>query len=82
VWVDRYAEALGVEAPSDDEVADLLALAGVAAHASHRTAAPVSSWLAARAPLTLAQALDTARALADQLGREAGRASSSPGSPP
>jgi hypothetical protein len=62
-WVDRYAAALGVEAPSAAEITVLLELAGAAAHASHRQAAPVACWLAARAGLTPADALDAARRL-------------------
>ena len=45
-WIDRFAIALGVPAPSESEFADLLALAAVAAHSSHRQAAPVACWLA------------------------------------
>ena len=73
-WVRRFAEALGVTPPTDDEVADLLAMAGVAAHASERTAAPLSAWLAGRA----GAAPSAARAAAERLaatfgpGRQAG----------
>ena len=48
-WVRRFADALGVPPPTDDEIDDLLAIAGVAAHASERTAAPLSTWLVGRA---------------------------------
>ena len=58
--IERFAAALGVDAPSPTEVAELLALAGTAAHASHRQAAPVACWLAARAGLTPAEALERA----------------------
>jgi hypothetical protein len=60
-WVDGFAAALGVPAPRDDEVALVLQLAGEAAHASERTAAPVACWMAAAAGLTPAQALEAAR---------------------
>ena len=40
-WLERYAAALGLERPSAEEVEGLLDLAGHAAHASHRQAAPV-----------------------------------------
>ncbi|MGO9559927.1 MAG: DUF6457 domain-containing protein [Acidimicrobiales bacterium] len=66
-WLDRFAEVLGVEVPSPEEVEDLLALAGVAARASERTAAPVSCWLVARAGLTPAQARAKASELAESL---------------
>lgn len=66
-WLQRYAEALGVPAPDAGEVEALLDLAGVAAHASERTAAPVSCWLAARAGVSPEEALTTARGLADSM---------------
>jgi len=62
-WIDRYAEALGVSAPTETEVRELLALAGIAAHTSERTAAPVSCWLAAQAGFTTADALACAQTL-------------------
>jgi hypothetical protein len=62
-WLERFAAALGHPAPSADEVETLLALAGHAAHSSHRQAAPVACWLAARAGLTPAEALARARAI-------------------
>jgi hypothetical protein len=67
-WLSLYAEKLGVQPPSDSEVEDLLALAGVAAHASERTAAPVSCWLAATAGKTPAEALSAAKEVASALG--------------
>jgi len=59
-WIDSFAVALGVRSPTDAEVEALLALAGVAAHASQRTAAPVACWLAAAAGRTPTDALDLA----------------------
>lgn len=66
-WLARYAAAIGTEPPSAEEVDTVLGLAGIAAHASERTAAPVSCWLSARAGLTPSEALEKARALADSL---------------
>lgn len=66
-WIDRYADALGVDAPSDAEVAAVLDLAGAAAHAAERTAAPVTCWMAAKAGMTLAEALAAAEGLAATL---------------
>ena len=65
-WAARFAAYLGTNPPSDDELVALLDLAAVAAHASVRTAAPVSCWLAARAGVGPAQALDLARRLAGE----------------
>jgi hypothetical protein len=67
-WIDRYAAELGVSSPSDDDVETLLALAGTAAHASERTAAPLSCWLAGTAGASPEEALAAARRLADELG--------------
>ncbi len=50
-WIEAFARELGLEAPSEAEREAILALAGVAAHASERTAAPLACWLAARAGL-------------------------------
>jgi hypothetical protein len=62
-WLAAFAAAAGVAAPAADEVEALLALAGLAAHASERTAAPVTCWIAARAGLTPADALALAESL-------------------
>ena len=48
-WCARFAAALGIPAPTPDEIETLLDLAGTAAHASQRQSAPVACWLAARA---------------------------------
>ena len=60
VWLAAFAEQLGIEAPSEAEVGDILAFAGTAAHASERTAAPVACWLAARTGLTASEARELA----------------------
>ena len=65
-WIARFAAALGVRAPTDEEVEQILALAGIAAHASARTAAPVACWLAAAAGRPLAESLTLASAVATQ----------------
>lgn len=55
-WLAGFATLLGVEAPTAEEIRDLLALAGDAAHASERIAAPVACWLVARAGLSPGEA--------------------------
>jgi hypothetical protein len=60
-WIAAFAADLGVDAPDEAVVDALLELAGVAAHASERTAAPVACWLAAVAGLTPNDALARAR---------------------
>lgn len=67
-WISLYAAKLGLEAPTPAQVEQLLSLAGVAAHASQRQAAPVSTWLAAQAGLSPEQALTAAKDLASELG--------------
>jgi hypothetical protein len=62
-WTAEFAKALGVEAPSEEQVATLLSLASVAAHASERAAAPIACWLAAKAERSSSDALALARAL-------------------
>jgi hypothetical protein len=62
-WINRYAEELGLPTPTLGDIEALLNLAGHAAHASHRQAAPVACWLAARAGLPISEALARAEAL-------------------
>jgi hypothetical protein len=66
-WLERFSAVLGIEAPSEEEVNELLDLAGIAARASERTAAPVSCWLVARAGVTPAEARAKASELAATL---------------
>lgn len=56
-WFTGVSGLLGVEPPTGDEVRDLLALAGEAAHSSERIAAPITCWLIARAGISPAEAL-------------------------
>ena len=44
-WIARFAERLGIEAPDAALIDELLALAGDAAHASERIAAPIACYL-------------------------------------
>jgi hypothetical protein len=50
-WVTAFAAKLGVAPPTPSEIDELLALAGTAAHASERLAAPLACWLVGRAGL-------------------------------
>ena len=63
-WIAAYAARLGAAAPAAGEVDAILALAGVAAHASERKAAPVACWVAARAGVDLERAMTIAQELA------------------
>jgi hypothetical protein len=44
-WIGRFAAALGIDAPDAALVDELLSLAGEAAHASERIAAPITCYL-------------------------------------
>ena len=72
-WLDRYTAALGSPPITDEDVEKLLALAGVAAHASERKAAPVTCYLAARSGVSIVEALATAQRLADELAEPGDR---------
>ena len=63
-WVATYAEAAGIAPPGAADIDVLLQLAGVAAHASERTAAPITCWIAANAGLDPAAALALAESIA------------------
>lgn len=63
-WLAAYGATIGVDAPDARTIEALLALAGVAAHASQRTAAPIACWMAARAGLDPDDALARARTIA------------------
>jgi hypothetical protein len=60
-WLAAYADKLGVEAPTKEELKAVLDLAGEAAHSSERIAAPVACWLAAKAGVDLPEAMALAR---------------------
>jgi hypothetical protein len=60
-WIDAYAKRLGTAPPTTDEFKALLDLAGEAAHSSERVAAPVACWVAAKAGMSVEQALEAAR---------------------
>jgi hypothetical protein len=55
-WIDAFARQLGVPAPDDQTVEQLLALAAIAAHDSERLAAPLACYLVGRAGLSPADA--------------------------
>jgi hypothetical protein len=57
-WVAAFAERLGVGAPDDATTDALLGLAGVAAHASERIAAPIACYLVGLADADPQQVLD------------------------
>ena len=62
-WIVAFAAALGVDAPDAATIDTLLELAGTAAHASERTAAPIACYLVGRAGLDATTALQQAEAV-------------------
>jgi Domain of unknown function (DUF6457) len=71
-WIERFAERALTAPPSREEIGALLALAGVAAHASERTAAPLACWIAGRSALPLRELTELATQVAEQSGGKAG----------
>ncbi|MGI8412770.1 MAG: DUF6457 domain-containing protein [Solirubrobacteraceae bacterium] len=69
-WLAAYAEKLGLQAPTKEELKAVLELAGDAAHASERVAAPVACWLAAKAGIGLEEAIRLARELSEPDGAQ------------
>lgn len=65
-WVEKFAELLGTEPPGTAEIEALLELAGTAAHASERTAAPVACWMAGQTGRPIAELIP----IAGQVGPE------------
>jgi hypothetical protein len=63
-WIAAFAHEAGVERPSQEEIRELLELAGTAAHSSERTAAPLACWIAGRCGLSLPEL----RVLAERVG--------------
>ena len=55
-WLAEFAARFGVDPPDPDTVEELLALAGTAAHASERIAAPLACWLVGKAGVEPAEA--------------------------
>jgi hypothetical protein len=45
-WIRTFAEQIGCEPPSQEQMDEILRLAAVAAHASERIAAPIACYLA------------------------------------
>lgn len=60
-WLAAYADKLGTEPPSADELRTILDLAAEAAHASERIAAPVACWLSAKSGRPLEESVELAR---------------------
>lgn len=62
-WIQAFGDALNAATLPEEEVEQVLSLAGEAAHGSERSAAPLACWIAGRSGHTPAQALEAARKL-------------------
>jgi hypothetical protein len=69
-WLAEFAEKLGVDPPTKEEVVALLDIAATAAHSSERTAAPIACWLAGRSELSLDQLGELAESVAPREERQ------------
>jgi hypothetical protein len=65
-WIAAFSAELGVTPPDDHAIQTLLSLAGVAAHHSERTAAPIACYLVGRAGIDPSRAAQ----IADTIGTE------------
>lgn len=63
-WLQSFAAQAGVEPPDAGQIEQVLAIAGLAAHASERTAAPISCWIAGRSQVPLQRLCAIAEQLA------------------
>ena len=54
-WIEAFAAELGGEAPGKDDMNELLAIAGIAAHSSERIAAPIACFIGGRAGASVEQ---------------------------
>jgi hypothetical protein len=72
-WIAAFAERAGVPGPTVEETRALLELAGTAAHASERTAAPLACWIAGRSGLALEELLDAAAGIGSTERPDAGQ---------
>jgi Domain of unknown function (DUF6457) len=60
-WIAGFAEQLGTEPPTTQDFKAILDLAAEAAHESERVAAPVATWLSAKAGRSPEESLVLAR---------------------
>jgi hypothetical protein len=67
-WLAAYAERLGTEPPTGEELKAILHLAAEAAHGSERIAAPVACWLSAKAGRSLEESLSLAQEIGETKG--------------
>jgi hypothetical protein len=62
-WIVEFASRIGVTPPDSQTVDTLLSLAGVAAHRSERTAAPIACYLVGLSGLDASDAVQVAETI-------------------
>jgi uncharacterized protein DUF6457 len=62
-WVRTFAEEVGADLPSQDQIDEILALAATAAHSSERIAAPIACWIAGTTGRPISDLREAAEAL-------------------
>ena len=63
-WITAFAREVGIDAPTPEEMGELLKLASIAAHASERPAAPLACFIAGRSDRPIAELLAAAERIA------------------
>jgi Domain of unknown function (DUF6457) len=59
-WLREFCGQIGVDLPTEEELAQLLELAAIAAHGSERPAAPVACWAAGKTDRSPGELLEIA----------------------
>jgi Domain of unknown function (DUF6457) len=62
-WVRTFAEEVGAELPTQEQIDEILDLAATAAHASERIAAPIACYIAGTTGRPLSDLRDVAAGL-------------------
>jgi hypothetical protein len=62
-WLAAFADEIGVAAPTAEQMNEILRLAGIAAHASERIAAPIACYMLGTSGRSLAEGLGAAEGL-------------------
>jgi hypothetical protein len=63
-WVAAFAEQIGAEPPTKEQMDEILKLAAIAAHASERIAAPIACYVVGASGRPLAEAREAAKGVA------------------
>jgi hypothetical protein len=63
-WLAAFADEIGVATPTKEQMDEVLSLAGTAAHASERIAAPIACYLTGTSGRSLQEAIAVAEGLA------------------